>query len=71
MGGLVMQVAVLAETLGTRGIYLGALRIIATAFFLWGILERRNRTVFGMGIDSAMVLATYIGGMVIYYFYLD
>ena len=68
---LAYREGLILEVLGARGIYLGALGIIATVFFLWGILERRNRTVFGMGIDSAMVLATYVGGMLIYYFYLD
>ncbi len=47
---------------------LAGLGIIATSVYLWGILERRDRTVFGMGIDSAIVLAVYLGGLLLYYF---
>lgn len=41
--------------------------IVMTAFFLWGLLERRNRSIFGMGVDSALALATYAAGLVILY----
>ncbi|MAT15932.1 MAG: sodium:calcium symporter [Planctomyces sp.] len=47
---------------------LGALGIVATCIYLWGILERRDRTIWGMGIDSAIVLTVYLGGMVLFYF---
>lgn len=36
-----------------------------TGLFLVGLAERRDRTVFGMGTDSAAVLAGYAGGLVI------
>jgi cation:H+ antiporter len=47
---------------------LAALGIAATAVYLWGILERRDHTVYGLGIDSAIVLIIYLGGMVLFYF---
>lgn len=41
----------------------GTLGLIVTCIFLVGLLERRNRTVFGMGLDSLAVLITYIVGL--------
>lgn len=48
--------------------YLALLGIVVTCAYLWGILERRDRTVLGMGQDSAAVLLIYLGGMAVYYF---
>lgn len=39
------------------------LGLLVTAIFLLGLLERGNRTVLGMGIDSLAVLITYIIGL--------
>jgi len=47
--------------------YLAALGIVVTAVYLWGILERRDRTIFGIGQDSALVLVIYVLGMAGYY----
>jgi len=41
--------------------------ILVTAIYLIGMLERRDRTVLRMGIDSAVVLAIYLGSLVILY----
>lgn len=38
-----------------------------SAVFLAGCLERRNRAVLGMGVDSILVLAAYVGGLVLLY----
>jgi len=38
-----------------------------SAVFLAGCLERRNRAVLGMGVDSILVLAAYAGGLVLLY----
>ncbi len=38
-----------------------------SAIFLAGCLERRNRAVLGMGVDSILVLAAYAGGLVLLY----
>jgi cation:H+ antiporter len=46
----------------------GALLALAlTAFFILGMLERRNRTVLRMGFDSIAVLAAYGAGVVVLY----
>ncbi|MFG0264119.1 MAG: sodium:calcium antiporter [Rhodopirellula sp. JB055] len=47
--------------------FLGMIGIVVTGLYLWGILERRDRTLLGMGVDSFAVLLVYIGGMTIYW----
>jgi cation:H+ antiporter len=59
------------ETLGPSAVFLTALGTLATTIYMWGILERRDKTVFGMGRDSFAVLIVYLGGMVLYYSVLD
>lgn len=41
----------------------GTLSLLVTCIFLIGLLERRNRTVLGMGIDSFAVLIVYVAGL--------
>lgn len=48
--------------------FLGALGIMVTTVYLWGILERRDRTFLGMGQDSLVVLALYFAGLGLFYF---
>ncbi|HEX6939393.1 MAG TPA: hypothetical protein VF158_08275 [Longimicrobiales bacterium] len=43
------------------------LGIAVTTTYLAGCIERRNRRVLGMGVDSLVVLALYIGGMFLLY----
>lgn len=40
-----------------------ALGMIVTCIFLLGLLERRDRTVLGMGVDSLLVLIVYVAGL--------
>jgi cation:H+ antiporter len=47
--------------------FLGALGIAVTCLYLWGLLERRDKTVLGMGIDSVAVLVLYVGGLIVLY----
>lgn len=47
--------------------FLAALGIIVTSLYLWGILERRDKTILGMGYDSFAVLLVYFVGLSIYY----
>lgn len=42
--------------------------ITATAAFLVGMVERRDRTVLRMGYDSLAVLVVYLSGLVVLYF---
>lgn len=41
----------------------GTLGLLVTCIFLLGLLERRDRTVLGMGVDSLAVLITYVVGL--------
>ena len=44
------------------------LGIVLTAIYLIGLLERGNRTIFGMGYDSFAVAWVYLAGLVLLYF---
>lgn len=46
----------------TFGALLG---VAVTGIFLVGIIGRRDRTIWRMGVDSAAVLVTYSGGLVL------
>ena len=43
------------------------LGIIVTTLFLIGLAERRDKTVFRLGIDSVAVMIVYLGGLAILY----
>ena len=43
------------------------LAIIMTGLFLFGLIERRDRTVARMGVDSLTVLAVYAAGVAVLY----
>ena len=43
------------------------LAIVLTAIYLIGMIERRDRTVLRMGIDSLIVIACYVGGLLVLY----
>jgi cation:H+ antiporter len=45
----------------------GALGMILTCVLLLGLLERRNRTVFGLGVDMAVVIVIYFSGLTVLY----
>jgi cation:H+ antiporter len=49
----------LLNTISRGAVFAIAASVVATAFYLIGMLERRNRTVLGMGVDSLAVLVTY------------
>lgn len=56
------------DRLAPSSAFLGALGIMVTSVYLWGILERRDRTVLGFGQDSLTVLLLYLAGMTLFYF---
>ncbi|WP_146392579.1 sodium:calcium antiporter [Allorhodopirellula solitaria] len=47
--------------------FLAALGIVVTSLYLWGILERRDKTILGMGVDSFAVLVVYACGLLVYW----
>ena len=52
---------------GRFSIFAALLGIAVTAIYLGGLIERRDRVVLRMGVDSAMVLVVYLGGLVVLY----
>lgn len=61
-GGTVLQHAQRSAVLTT------AVGALVTCVYLWGLLEREDRTILGIGWDSATVLLLYLGGLVLLYF---
>jgi cation:H+ antiporter len=49
-------------------VFVPAIGAIMTCIYLWGLLERENRTLGRIGWDSAAALLTYAGGMTVLYF---
>lgn len=54
------------NAMGMQGLFMASLGAMITCIYLWGLLERRDRTILGMGMDSAAVLVVYLLGMSIY-----
>lgn len=47
--------------------YAAAMGIVATAIYVMGLLERRNRALLGMGLDSLAVLLLYVASLLVLY----
>lgn len=54
------------DVLGQPSSFLAAIAIVVTCLYLWGVLERRDRTLWGMGLDSVAVLVIYFAGMAVF-----
>ncbi|WP_417385786.1 sodium:calcium antiporter [Gimesia sp.] len=67
---LVYREGSIIEAMDPASSFLAALGIVLTSIYLWGILERRDRTILGMGYDSALILLFYLGGMAVYFYQL-
>lgn len=52
---------------GTLPLFASLLGIVLTVIYLIGLIERRNRTIARMGIDSLATLLVYCGGVFILY----
>jgi cation:H+ antiporter len=48
-------------------IFVAVLGSVLTCIYLWGLMERENRTVLGVGWDSGAVLLVYCAGMAVLY----
>jgi cation:H+ antiporter len=47
--------------------FAAALGLVLTAVYLWGMIERRDRTILRMGVDSAVVITLYPIGLLVLY----
>lgn len=54
-------------SVGTFGAVAALIGIFVTTLFVIGLAERRDVTVFRMGVDSAAVLVAYFGGLALLY----
>lgn len=52
---------------GTFSILASLLGILVTAFYLVGLVERRDPVVLGVGLDTLAVSITYLGGIALLY----
>lgn len=76
--GFDVSLLCLAELLYFRGtvmahagrmvVFVAAIGAIMTSIYLWGMLERRDRTIFKLGIDSVMAVCVYVAGMTVLFF---
>jgi cation:H+ antiporter len=51
----------------TSAVFVATIGTVMTCIYLWGLMERENRTVWRMGLDSAASLLVYVGGMIVLY----
>lgn len=58
----------LLSTLDNGMIFMAALGAVLTCVYLWGLLERRDRSLLRGGYDSIAVLVLYVAGLVVFYF---
>lgn len=65
--GDVVYDGILLRAENEASLFLIPVGIVVTAIYLWGLLERRNKTIFGVGIDSALVVLVYFGGLIALY----
>ncbi|MGE5617772.1 MAG: sodium:calcium antiporter [Sphingomonadaceae bacterium] len=56
------------EAVGRSALFAAAAGIVTTSIYLVGLIERRNRVVLGMGIDSLVVLLAYLGTLGVLYY---
>ncbi len=66
--GLLALVSLLAAdafsgTLSTSAIFMAALGAVLICVYLWGLLERSDRSVASLGIDSVLVVVLYLAGV--------
>ena len=49
-------------------VFIATIGSIMTCIYLWGLMERQNKTVLGIGRDSAAAVLVYAGAMAVLYF---
>jgi cation:H+ antiporter len=54
---------------GNSVVFVAAIGAIMTCLYLWGLMERQDRTAFGVvGWDTVAACLVYVGGMAVLYF---
>ena len=52
---------------GRFSAFAALLTVVLTGLFMIGLIERRDRTVLRMGVDSLAVLLVYVAGLAMLY----
>lgn len=65
---LLYREGTILDALKPSVVFVPAIGAVMTCIYLWGLLERDNRTLGRIGWDSAAALFTYVGGMTVLYF---
>jgi len=60
LGDLFYRQGPILESVGRPSLFAAAMGIVATSVYLVGLIERRNKTYLGMGLDSIAVLLLYL-----------
>lgn len=55
------------NAIGDSELLMAALGIVMTSLYLWGLLERRDKSVLRMGIDSWWAILAYVAGLGLLY----
>lgn len=58
-----MAADALSEGVPASAVFTAALGIALTGIYLWGLLERSDRAVARLGVDSISVAVVYLAGM--------
>lgn len=67
LGDIFFRSGPLLAVASREGTFMASLGIVVTSVYLWGLLERKNRTIGRIGVDSAVVLVLYAVGLVVLY----
>lgn len=67
LADLAYRDGVILRESGGAELFAAGLGIVLTCVYLWGLLERENRSVGRLGWDSAAVLVLYVGGLGVMY----
>jgi cation:H+ antiporter len=55
------------EAVDRSSMFAAAVGVVVTVVYLIGLIERADRTIWRLGIDSAAVLSMYLGSLVVLY----
>ena len=67
IGDLFFRSGPLLAVAPRQAMFTASLGIVLTCIYLWGLLERRNKTVGVFGIDSLVAMIVYLAGLAVLY----
>jgi cation:H+ antiporter len=67
LGDLLYRQGPILQAVDRSATFAAAMGIVVTSVYLLGLIERLDRTVWRLGIDSAVVLVVYAGNLVVLY----